>query len=78
MKIKLSDVDLLYKLMLDMGMLTYLQQLMVLDEQTEMFGENEFEFVRVYTRNNLIDMQTETITKLKKLLDKSDFVISEK
>ena len=69
-KIKLDDVDKLYDLSLELGMLTYLQGLMCYNH-TDL--AQDFEFAKNYAREVLFDKQAEVVCELRRLLEKDGF-----
>lgn len=72
LQIELKDFDDLYRLMMHLGAITYLQSMILFDKQQN-FVENDLRFASETAEAYLLDMQSETVLKLKRLLERQDF-----
>ena len=72
-KLTIADFDDMYSLVLDLGIITYLQQLVELDSggSSAIFQEGN-ENARECAFSYLLDLQFETLMELKKQFDKDE------
>ncbi len=77
MKMKLEDADTLGEITAQLGMITYLQGLLLYDKEGKSVLTEDLAFVRRDAENYLWDWQCEVVLKLKKLICKEDFITIE-
>lgn len=76
LKIKLKDIDALYDILTELGVITYLQGLVQYEEPAKGDREDVLDFARKSAEGYLLEWQLETVLEFKELLYREDFTIS--
>ncbi len=76
LKLELDDFDELYRMMMQLGAISYLQSIMLFDKQQNTVDE-DLRFASEIAETYLLDRQCETVLKLKPLLERKDFIVFE-
>lgn len=77
LKIRLEDTDKLYDILVELGVIAYLQGLVQYDAPGEDKSEDAFAFARKSAESYLLEWQMETVLKFKQLLEREDFTVPE-
>ncbi len=71
--IKLEDIDLLYALIEEISILTYIQDILNFDIDYGNFHAKELHNAHTYAPSFVLSRQIETVSRIWELLTKSDF-----
>lgn len=74
LRVKLEDADALGQILVQLGVVTYLQGLLLYDKDGKSVLSEDLSFAHGDARNYLWDWQCETVLELKKLIEKEDFM----
>ena len=74
LQIKVDDVDELFRLSIELQVLTYLYELVQCDKQEDVVADEDFAFARRNAMAYLNEYQLDAVLRLHALLEKEDFV----
>ena len=77
LKIHISTIDELNELTAQLGVVTYLQDLILYDENCDMLGSDDLVFAREFAKAFIFDIQYKTVTKLRSLVTSDSFTVSD-
>ena len=77
LKIHISTIDELNELISQLGVITYLQDLVLYDELCDLLNNDDLEFAREFTKVFLHEHQYKTVTQLRSLVTGENFAVSD-
>ncbi|MBQ4040375.1 MAG: hypothetical protein IJO77_02200 [Oscillospiraceae bacterium] len=77
LKIHISTIDELNELTAQLGVVTYLQDLILYDENCDMLGSDDLVFAREFAKAFIFETQYKTVTQLRSLVTGENFAVSD-